>query len=723
MTFTSIRARLCAAVVLLVSNLAQATFSPEVETGIRNAINSTASGMATYVAARLERLKQEVRSHHPYLAEVDGTELASRFPEIARSLDARRATTQMILTNARNAMIAAVVRVGVTGDPERVKSEVAAIATRAAADLQAVGNNPQLSAFFDALFAGMSRVLGFLQSTLDTLRRHPILFAVQIARLQATLDRIHWAAAADRDSVQSAVAEIRSVTSGMQASLATALERVFLNALDPAGRPSGTAVLKIAETGTELRGLLYPRTRVFKGMRYAHAPTGTRRWMPPTPAAPPRGILAATAYGPACPQRASSGAVIGNEDCLRLNIWTPADLAPGEKVPVLFFVHGGGFESTTPPIPFYDGQALSERNRAVVVNVEYRQGMLGFLVHPALSSASGYGGSGNYGLMDVVEGLRWVRRWIPAFGGDPTRVLLFGESAGAIATCTLLASPLATGLFSSAILQSGECLAGTRRMSQQAPRGSAYATKVCPTARTPEAQILCLRQRPLTMLVAAQPRQDYATAGFEDYRPVIDGFVLPESPVTRIASGRHNRVPTIVGSNADEIPEGPSTRSGYEGLVASLFGAGPGAAAIRTYYSPAAFGSYERAGGAMLTDLRFTCPANALAQLLSTSQTEPVHRFLLGHATAFTLNGATHGSELFYVFENTGLYRFSPEQRELAAGMARAWGDFARDGRVAWPRYRDGDEAYVELTVPSIRIGTGLREEACALVEAAIAGR
>lgn len=280
---------------------------------------------------------------------------------------------------------------------------------------------------------------------------------------------------------------------------------------------------------------------VFRGIPYALPPTGPRRWMPPEPAPPREAVLPATRYGPACPQ---GRAETTDEDCLTLNVWTPA--ADDGTRPVMVWLHGGGFRAGSGAIP---GE-LFAREDVVVVSLNYRLGALGFLAHPALGRPEA-----NFALMDMVLALNWVRNNIGAFGGDPGRVTVFGISAGGMAVSLLLASDAAAGLFHGAISQSGYgawALPRTAGAPSPAPlgmgldaapdaeaMGRALIAKAAPEAATAEA----MRAIPADALVGALD-------GFQ--LPIVDGVTLTEEPGLVALGGDAHRVPVITGGNSFE---------------------------------------------------------------------------------------------------------------------------------------------------------------------------
>jgi para-nitrobenzyl esterase len=288
---------------------------------------------------------------------------------------------------------------------------------------------------------------------------------------------------------------------------------------------------------------------VFRGIPYASPPVGELRLRAPRPAVPWAGVRDAIRFGPAAPQNPPVSSLTGevplahDEDCLTLNIWTPR--ADGARRPVLVWIHGGGFTSGSGSEPLYSGAALARRGDAVVVTINYRLGILGFLAHPGLADEEGGGAQGNWGLLDQAAALGWVRDNIAAFGGDPANVTIFGESAGSMSVCDLMTLPSAAGLFHRAIAQSGPPSATTMERAEE------HAAKLM-------AELGCgdpaqLRAVPVEALLAAQqgvlsPR---AGAGLA-LVPVADRASLPTDPARAFASGTAARVPLLIGTNRDE---------------------------------------------------------------------------------------------------------------------------------------------------------------------------
>jgi para-nitrobenzyl esterase len=468
----------------------------------------------------------------------------------------------------------------------------------------------------------------------------------------------------------------------------------------------------------------------FLGIRYAATPSGARRWRSPESPICPSGTVTANAYAPVCPQLdRDSGAPEGDEDCLAVNVFTPKSTFPAGRRPVMVFIHGGGNaagsarEDVAPGRLLYDGAALAESSGNVVVTLQYRIGPLGWLVHPALDAEALDARSGNYALEDLIAALKWVRRDIAAFGGNTDRVLIFGESAGGLNVCALLATPAAAGLFTSALIESGGCGADSR--SSALATGATLADSVgCSTAADLAA---CLRSKSPAQLLAALPPVVSVAGSQAPYQPNVDGTVLPMAPLDAIRNGQHNRVPTVIGANADETGRDvPLTFSEaqYQAILASTFPNPVVRTQVSNLYSSAAFGSARRAYVALTSDLKFICPSRTIARALANTQTEPVYRYFfteIPDAPTSSIYGAVHGLELLYVFGVLDIQGYSPTaaERSLSAAMQSYWGSFAANGTPsavgapAWTSYDAGRDNHLVLDAAALAIGEGVNTPRC----------
>lgn len=463
----------------------------------------------------------------------------------------------------------------------------------------------------------------------------------------------------------------------------------------------------VTERGA-VRGEVSASGRAFRGIPYAKPPVGARRWRPPEEErACFDGVRDARAFGPACPQLAmdqstpfdAGGPVFGDEDCLTLNVFTPPGVAADAGLPVMVFIHGGGNtigsaseRAGTSGAVLYDGTRLAQAGSVVVVTLQYRLGVLGYLSTPGLDAESDAGTSGNYGLQDQQSALRWVQRNVTAFGGDASRVLLFGESAGAVNTCTHLALPGSRGLFHRAIVQSGACTAAlTRQVRQQESAtwqsgtgcGSAPDVLGCLRALTPEQLI---RAYPVPVVVGS--RRPTVSWG-----PMVDGVVLPQVPADAIRAGVHSKVPLLIGSNTDEtaLTTPPiQTEAEYRAAVTAQVGAAL-ANQVLQLYPVASYGTPRRALIQATSDAYFTCQARLGARVAAIGQPGvPVYRYLFARAPV-PVRGAFHGIELAYVFQKVRELSPMPAAADLAteATMLEQWTRFAASGQTgpSWPVY------------------------------------
>jgi para-nitrobenzyl esterase len=486
----------------------------------------------------------------------------------------------------------------------------------------------------------------------------------------------------------------------------------------------------ITESGA-VRGANKTGVRAFLGIPYAAPPVASLRFRAPQPFGCFDGVRDALAFGPACPQnevdaKGKSIGVSGQEDCLTLNIWAPAGGAPR---PVMFFIHGGGnvqgssSETAADKSLLYDGEALTRDQGAVVVTMNYRIGHLGWTVHDDLAKESPNGVSGNYGLLDQLLALKWVQHNIAAFGGDRSRVLVFGESAGAVNVCNLVASPLAAGLFSAAIAQSGACSARSKEQLATVTSGLLKASKC-----DGPSPIACLRALSAKDLVTMAPTSaNVAAFGNANPGPAIDGHALPQQPIKLLASA-HNEVPMVFGVNSEEtgkvIGQVPDQATFDAMLAAQTGGDKALATAVAARYPVAEYGgSYRNAFVALTSDAKFVCASRAAARALDQGQTAPVYRYFFTHkldnspvAAAF---GAFHGLELAFVFHHLGAagYKASEQEDKLALAMGGYWsrmaatGDPNGAGAVAWPAM-DVNDKYLQLD-STIAAGAGIRTKQC----------
>ena len=469
-----------------------------------------------------------------------------------------------------------------------------------------------------------------------------------------------------------------------------------------------------------------PAVAVYRGIPYASPPTRQLRWRPPQTVEPWEGTRAANSYAPGCSQifrRADSyfgpGADTVDEDCLYLNVWTAAQDATA-GLPVMVWIHGGALTRGTGALPGYRGDRLAGRG-VVMVTINYRLGPFGYLAHPLLSEESEHGSSGNYGILDQIAALRWVQGNIEAFGGDPGRVTIFGESAGAWSVSTLQASPLARGLFHRAIGQSGGRFGGTAHLRET----SLVGTSAEEIGASFVEGMLANNQR-LTMELGedvpvelefmrratADEILDFMASRDQPFRTSenVDGWVLEQSIYDTFAAGAQHDVPVIVGANADE---GTSLSAGREPVelashrarVQEMFG--ELATEHLEVYPATDAESALKASIDSAADIRFNWEMRTWARMMSTVSSDAYLYFFTRRAPGEdSALGAFHGAEVVYVFNNLGLTPWPPNisrqfddvDRQLADLITSAWVNFASagdpngTGGAPWPPYDPSED-------------------------------
>jgi para-nitrobenzyl esterase len=448
-------------------------------------------------------------------------------------------------------------------------------------------------------------------------------------------------------------------------------------------------------------GLQHEGIAEFLGIPYAAPPLGDLRFSAPQPHPAWSTSLQAAQFGSPCPQTNRLGSASTNEDCLFLNVFAPLfddDQGAGEDEgrlhgsrPVMVFIHGGSFDwgnsGVTPGGPDYTGTDIARLSGAVVVTINYRVSLLGFLPAKALESN---GTAGNYGIEDQQLALKWVQHNIAQFGGDPHNVTVFGESAGGISVLYHLVSPGGTGLFQRAIVESSDDGASVPLAAAE-QLYSPVVNELCPQATDIAA---CLRSLPLQTFLALE--QGGVNAG-----PIIDGVIVPDLPAKQFASGKFNHVPVIAGTTGEEgtylitvainAAGRALTATDYENTLAADFGAN--ATAIEQNYPIAAYGTPAQALAAIETDSFFACPTENVRTLLSNSvrvfgyefnQANPVQNFPLPVPTpnpSGIVLGDSHTTELAYVFGHNGSGQtLIGQDRRLSDEVIAYWTTFARTG-------------------------------------------
>ncbi|MBN2526499.1 MAG: carboxylesterase family protein [Deltaproteobacteria bacterium] len=468
-----------------------------------------------------------------------------------------------------------------------------------------------------------------------------------------------------------------------------------------------------------LKGKIVGDTTEFLGIPYAKPPVGNLRFAPPQPVKPWKGILEATEYGLACTQASNPGFPTppNGEDCLLLNVFKPTDARTGDKLPVMVFIHGGAFIGGSGS----DMQQLSEVGDVIGVSMNYRLGALGFLAHPEIDAhRRRHVPSGNDGLRDQQLALKWVKKNIRAFGGDPNNVTIFGESAGSMSTCIQMVSPSAKNLANRFIMESASCVGimpgGFMVYNKEEVDviGSALVDELC----AGEADVMaCLRALPAETLIAwGQNLGMFGPGWGPSYNPV-DHF-LPASPKDMIASGRYNKGEVIVGTNKNEwgifMPQPILSIDEFNTQVDMNFGPFGVADAIKSHYVVNSDFEANNVFIRLMSDRTFRCPARTLARAIS-EQGSTAYLYHFEEAPAF------HAFELPYVFG--AMDGFPPNVESLQTTMQSYWTEFAEtgdpnvSGQPVWAQYDIDSDNHMILKAVS-EPGSNLAEDDCDFLNA-----
>jgi para-nitrobenzyl esterase len=467
--------------------------------------------------------------------------------------------------------------------------------------------------------------------------------------------------------------------------------------------------------------------RVYRGVPFAAPPVGDLRWKAPQPPASWQGVRQAVEFSNACwqTQYPAAAAIYQaklpplSEDCLYLNIWTPAKSAAPksapnsakDKLPVMVWIHGGGFTRGYGGSRAYDGEALA-RKGAVVVTINYRLGIFGFFAHPGLSAESARHASGNYALLDQIAALEWVKKNIAAFGGDPGRVTIFGESAGSWAVNTLMASPVARGLFQRAIGESGGSFSPMKTLADAEKEGEKLARLLAPDSGPQNSGGAAAQGRQDTLkALRAMSAEELLKAGeTEAVRPIVDGYVLPQEIAAIFAQGKQNDVPLIAGYNADEgttlAPQGANMKAmlfiggvhqrygDLAGQMLKLYPAASDEQAVQSFYS-----AYR--------DQAFGWEMRTWARMAARTGHQPAYLYYFSHRPPGPQSDrlrAFHAAEIAYVF-GTFIWPFPWQEadRKLSDAMMSYWVNFAATGNPnggalpQWPAYTVSEDQALEF--------------------------
>lgn len=454
------------------------------------------------------------------------------------------------------------------------------------------------------------------------------------------------------------------------------------------GQPSPVKVEQGIVKGVVESGLI-----VYKGIPFAAPPVGHLRWRAPQPAAGWNGVRLCDKFA-AAPIQAGDPPSGKSEDCLYLNVWTPAS-SPNEKIPVLVWIYGGAFNTGGTSYPSYSGEMLT-RKGVVVVSIAYRVGQLGFLAHPDLSKEDPNHVSGNYGLLDMIAGLKWIQKNIQAFGGDAGRVTIFGESAGGIAVSMLCASPLAKGLFQGAISESGGSFGPPRRVTfpgenlkrlQDAEAmGQAYATGAGYHSIDDLRKLNANKLPPVRGLAW----------------PIIDGWVIPDDQYKLYEAGKYNDIPVLIGYNSDEGASfsPPKTPVEYRAALRARYGKFEDEL-YKAY--PADTDSVPKTARDLTRDAAFGWHTWSWARLQSQNGRSKVYYYYFDRHPDYPKNspragyGSPHAQEVAYVFGhlNSADPQTTAIDMQISDAMITYWTNFAKygnpngDGLLNWPSFSD----------------------------------
>ena len=510
-----------------------------------------------------------------------------------------------------------------------------------------------------------------------------------------------------------------------------ALVFVFLGGAGSSLVEGQPAAAVVAVEGGRLAGAPSPLgddVTIYRGVPFAAPPVGDRRWRPPQPAPAWDGVRDATEAGPACMQRAipaevgrfyNPGVDRMSEDCLYLNVWTAA--APEDRAPVLVWIHGGGLAIGNGADITYDGTRLARRG-VVLVTINYRLGAFGYLAHPLLSAESEHGASGNYGTLDQVAALRWIQRNIAAFGGDPSRVTIFGESAGSWSVNHLMATPLARGLFHGAIGESGGGFGSRGRAEPKEEiesAGERFVEALLGEGVTPSLEALRAAGAEAVQAVAPELVRSTAT---------VDGWVFPDTVHNIFAAGAQHDVPVIVGSNADEMSilggaAGAETLEQYHESIRDEYG--EHADAFLETFPAATDEEARQARMASGTDATFGWEMRTWARMMETVSS-PAYLYFFSRippAPDAERYGAYHTAEIAYVFDNFGVSPhpyanrdYTDTDRRLSDILASYWVNMAATGNPnaaglpEWPAYDSGADAALHIG-DTITVERGIRKD------------
>jgi para-nitrobenzyl esterase len=506
----------------------------------------------------------------------------------------------------------------------------------------------------------------------------------------------------------------------LQPGILTGATILWLAAMGSAVEQQGPPVVRV-DSG-ELQGVVDDGVVSYKGVPFAAPPVGDLRWRPPQPVAPWKGVRQAAEFGADCMQGRfgpppAPGARVPSEDCLYMNVWRPASAAPGAKAPVMVWIYGGGFTGGSSSSPNTSGTEFAKKG-VVLVAANYRVGRFGFFAFPALSRERPDELKGNYAYMDQIAALQWVKRNIAAFGGDPNNVTIFGFSAGGVSVHSLIASPLARGLFHKAIAESGgsrDSVLTARPMSKDGADpnypvsaetiGTNFARSMG-IENTDQAALAKLRALSAEEVLRGAPAQTRVNVGADDTTPILDGKLITETAETAYKAKHQPRIPLMLGSNSADTAGNRIRATTKEQLFARF---GQWGAQAKAAYDPD--GSTDLA--ALVTrandDFGQAEPARFAANAFAANGS-PVYRYRFSYVqTAMRermRTGAPHGGEIAFVFGTLTArpgVALAPEDEKVSRMAQAYWVNFAKTGDPngaglpVWPRHDANKDVIFEF--------------------------
>jgi len=467
-----------------------------------------------------------------------------------------------------------------------------------------------------------------------------------------------------------------------------------------------------------ISGFPQDNIRVFHGIPFAAPPIGELRWKPPAPVTPWEGVKETKEYSATCPQRVSTGKAPSSgseplnmsEDCLYLNVWTPAK-SDDEKLPVMVFFYGGGFANVAGSMPVYNGTTLAEKG-VIVVTPNYRLGALGFLAHPELDAESMHNSSGNYGILDQIAALEWVQRNIGSFGGDPSRVTIFGQSAGAESVLIHLISPESKGLYQQAIVQSGPFWANgaiinaTHSKANAEQFGEWFAQNLGYSGPDAIEQMRNISPEDLINATPWSPSSFWTTHTVM-FEPTIDGWLIPDTMDTMFRLHQENAVPLMIGNNANDgatlSADANMTVPEYITFLTNRFGDEAGT--VLEKYPANSTSEVQLRLAEIMTDYDFSDSVKfATGSMGDINPDTYLYRY--SYVIPGQPLGAFHGSETLLLFGVRGV----PSDPAVAGNVVDLWTRFAKTGdpnggmNITWPNYTQKKGLYLDIdTIPSVK--------------------